>query len=409
MQILHLSLTNFRNYARLELDLPMGVTLLHGDNAQGKTNLLEAIYFLSHIRSPRATNDRELMNWLALNDSMPFVRLVAQFQRGSQVAQIELALLQSSTPGLTDGLPRLRKHVRVNGAPKRATDAAGMLTTVLFLPQDIDLVSSSPGLRRRYLDDSISQIDPTYNAELQKYNHVLVRRNYLLKSFRGRSYDPAQLLFWDKKLVAHGAYLLVQRRAAVQILDDFVQRIHPLLTEGKETLTLEYRSNVPTQPSCPTQHQCALLGDMSEANCKNVLLEQAAEAFSAELGVSLRRELAQGASVVGPHRDDFKFFVNGTDMNVFGSRGQQRTAALSTKLAEVEWLTRAKGDKPVLLLDDIISELDGSHRQCVLAAIDAAQQVIITTTDPGAFSHEFMDNASLCQVQAGKVVQSTSQ
>jgi DNA replication and repair protein RecF len=419
MRILHLSLTNFRNFSRLELDLPPGIVVLQGDNAQGKTNLLEAIYYLSRVRSPRTSTDRELVNWLALEDDLPFARLVAKVLKGEalQGQQIELTLLQSNGKSVDEEPGALRKHIRVNGAAKRAVDAIGQLNAVLFLPEDIELVSGSPYGRRRYLDDTLCQIDPRYCRELQHYERVLTQRNYLLKSLRGRSNGSDELLFWDQRLVEHGTFIVVRRQQVIEELDHLVQRIHSQLTGDAEHLRLEYcasltrdfasvqtdgHAGMPSQIALPL----ASSADMSATAAAPDLqaqLQVVAARFSDRLREVHIRELEQGVSVVGPHRDDLRFLVDGVDMNTYGSRGQQRTIALSVKLAEVELITREKRDKPVLLLDDVLSELDASRRGCLTQAIDQAQQVIITTNDLHNYDQAFLDRASLWQVQAGRL------
>jgi DNA replication and repair protein RecF len=468
MRIQHLSLTNFRNYSRLELDLPAGVVLLQGDNAQGKTNLLEAIYLLSRMRSPRTSTERELVNWLALEEDLPFARLVAQIEKGAETeplatretsplttletSQLELSLVQNHTQGLEANGAALRKTIRVNGVNKRALDAVGLLNAVLFMPQDIDLVAGSPSGRRRYLDDTICQIDGRYCRELQSYNRVLTERNHLLKSLRGRSpptpptlpraqgvvtgtrgavasnsgleavvsnsgletvaatrdgvpaYDPAELAFWDQHLVEHGAYLTTRRQQVIQQLDEAVQRIHLRLTGEQERLRLEYDASVrrETRPGAAYQMAMAMEAETLPASQTEVLPDVAAS-FAAQLRELRSKEVELGMSLLGPHRDELRFWVNGVDMNIYGSRGQQRTTALSLKLAEMEWLTQEKQDKPVLLLDDVISELDAPHRGQLLAAIDQAQQVIITTTDLAHYSQEFLSAVTLWRVSAGRI------
>jgi DNA replication and repair protein RecF len=405
MRILHLSLTNFRNYSRLELDFPAGIVLLQADNAQGKTNLLEAIYFLSRIRSPRTSVDRELVNWLALEDDLPFARLVAQIQKAEETQQIELSLVQNNTQNLEANGSALRKHIRVNGVNKRALDAIGLLSAVLFLPQDINLVDGPPQSRRHYLDDTICQIDPQYCRELQRYNRVLTQRNYLLKSLRGRSHDPEELRFWDQHLVEHGAHLIVRRQQVIRWLDQAVRRIHLQLTGDQERLRLEYDASVRLESRPGAAYQMALLteGDARHAASATAELNDVAAWFTDQLRELRTRELEQGISLLGPHRDCFRFLVNGMDMTVYGSRGQQRTTALSLKLAEVELVTQEKSDKPILLLDDVISELDAAHRSHLLEAIDQAQQVIMTTTDLVHYSKEFLAGATLWQVCAGRI------
>jgi DNA replication and repair protein RecF len=404
MRIQHLSLTNFRNYSRLELDLPAGVVVLQGDNAQGKTNLLEAIYLLSRMRSPRTSTERELVNWLALEEDLPFARLVAQIEKDAEAREIELALVQNQTQGQTANGAALRKTIRVNGVNKRALDAVGLLNAVLFLPQDIDLVAGSPSGRRRYLDDTICQIDRRYCRELQRYNRVLTERNYLLRSMRGRSYDPGELVFWDQRLVQHGAYLTTRRQQVIQQLDAAMQRIHLRLTGEQERLRLEYDASVRREPRPGAAYQIALAMEPgAEPASQAEALHDVAAVFNAQLQELRSKEVEQGMSLLGPHRDELRFWVNDVDMNVYGSRGQQRTTALSLKLAEVEWVTQEKKDKPVLLLDDVISELDAPHRSQLLATIDQAQQVILTTTDLLHYSQEFLAAATLWRVSAGRI------
>ncbi len=345
MRLLHLSLTNFRNYARLELDVPAGIIVLQGDNAQGKTNLLEAIYCLSAMRSPRTKTDRELLNWLVLDDELPFTRLVAQIQRAEETEQIELSLVQSGRNGVNSDALALRRHIRINGANKRMAEAVGLLNAVLFLPQDIDLVSGAPHLRRRYLDDVISQIDAQYRRELQRYNRIVTRRNHLLKSFRNRRPDLSELVFWDRHLVQHGAYLVHRRQLAIQKLNQAVQEIHSQLTGGREWLQLQYCSSFRLEDQDNIAYQMALPAERNTASGAGSSLEQVTALFLQQLRKTQAREMDRGVSMLGPHRDDFRFLVNGVDMNTYGSRGQQRTAALSLKLGEVEWIAGAKNDQ----------------------------------------------------------------
>jgi DNA replication and repair protein RecF len=401
MRILHLSLTNFRNFSRLELDLPPGTALFEGDNAQGKTNLLEAIYYLSRARSPRTSVDRELVNWLALEEELPFARLLARIEKRDEASQIELSLAQ----GWSANAQAWRKQVRVNGVAKRALDAVGVLSVVLFLPQDIELVAGSPHLRRRYLDDAIGQIDPRYRRELGRYEKVLTQRNCLLRSLRGRGNDSEQLAFWDQRLSEHGAYITVRRQQALVQLDQIIQRIHPRLTGEMERLRLRYCASVQWQQSPGDTYQALLpLGQSAAGEPQLIaLVQKVAGAFAVQLREVRSRDMEQGASTVGPHRDDVLFLVDGVDMNTFGSRGQQRTVALSIKLAELEWVTQAKDDPPVLLLDDVLSELDAMRRSLVMQAIAPVQQVLVTTNDVLRCDPQFVAQSSLWRVNAGRL------
>ena len=401
MRILHLSLTNFRNYARLEMDLPPGVVLLEGGNAQGKTNLLEAIYYLSRTRSPRTSVDRELVHWLALEEELPFARLSARIEKGNEASQIELSLAQ----GWNADAVAWRRQARVNGVAKRAQDAVGVLSVVLFLPEDIELVAGPPHLRRHYLDDTIGQIDPRYRHELGRYDKVLTQRNYLLKALRGRANGSEELAFWDQRLSEHGAYVTVRRQEVLAQLDQIVQRIHPALAGETEHLRLQYCASVHWQPSPGIAYQTVLPleQDTSAETGVRPLLQDVTTTFAAQLREVRSRDVEQGMSTVGPHRDDVRFLVDGVDMNTFGSRGQQRTIALSIKLAELEWVTQEKSDPPVLLLDDVFSELDASRRSLVMQAIAPVQQVVVTTNDALRCDPQFVAQATLWRVCAGRL------
>jgi DNA replication and repair protein RecF len=401
MRILHLSLTNFRNFARLELDLPPGVVLLEGDNAQGKTNLLEAIYYLSRTRSPRTSVDRELVHWLALEEELPFARLLARIEKGNEASQIELALAQGWNADAT----AWRKQVRVNGVAKRALDAVGVLSVVLFLPEDIELVAGSPHSRRHYLDDAIGQIDSRYRHELGRYEKVLTQRNYLLKSLRGRANGSEELAFWDQRLSEHGAYITVRRQQVLAQLDQIIQRIHPGLAGETEHLRLQYCASVQWQSSPGIAYRTVLPLEPNATNdtAVMVLLQNVTAAFAAQLHEVRARDVEQGACTVGPHRDDVRFLVDGVDMNTFGSRGQQRTIALAVKLAELEWVTQEKNDPPVLLLDDVFSELDASRRSLVMQAIAPVQQVLVTTNEALRCDPQFVAQTTLWRVCAGRL------
>jgi DNA replication and repair protein RecF len=271
------------------------------------------------------------------------------------------------------------------------------------MPQDIDLVAGAPHLRRRYLDDTICQMDPQYCRELQEYGRVLTQRNHLLKSLRRQRNDSAQLLFWDQRLVEHGAYLTLRRQQVIQQLDEFAQNIHPELTGDKERLRLEYCASARMESRPGAAYQIPLLSKQDVSPEADPSLRDVAASFGSKLQEVRAKELEQGMSIIGPHRDDLRFMVNGVDMNTYGSRGQQRTITLSLKLAEVKWITQEKNDKPVLLLDDVVSELDAAHRGCVLDAIDRAQQVVVTTTGLIHYDKEFLTRATLWQVCAGRI------
>jgi DNA replication and repair protein RecF len=406
MRIEHLSLTNFRNYARLELDFPGRTILLQGDNAQGKTNLLEAIYYLATTRSPYAGAEYELVNWLAENQDLPHARLTAQVRKGDSSLRIEITLVKTQASGTNS--PRYRKHIKVNGVNKRALDLIGQVNVVLFLPEDIVLVAGSPSGRRRYLDATLCQIDPRYCRTLQKYNRVLTQRNHLLRTLREREGDLDQLLFWDRSLVDNGAYLVARRQEVISELDRLARAIHLELTGQKERLRLRYEPSFDPSRPPPPDYQLSLeleLYSPSEPGIHPLVanLGQVAEAFRAQLREIRRREILQGMTLIGPHRDDLRFLVGGIDLTTYGSRGQQRTAALALKLAEVKLIGQEVGEQPILLLDDVMSELDDARRGYLMRMMDGAQQAILTTTDLKAYSAEFLAEVTLLRVREGRI------
>jgi DNA replication and repair protein RecF len=378
MRLTHLSLHNFRNYVRLDLDLSEGVTVLLGDNAQGKTNLLEAIYYLATSRSPHAGAERELVNWLTVEqEPLPYARLVGRLARGGGETSIEITLTQQQNHGT-----RYRKQIRLNGVARRAMDLLGHLNVVLFLPEDIGLVSGSPSGRRRYLDATLCQIDPVYCRTLSRYNQIVTQRNALLRDLRERGGDPTQLAFWDARLVEHGASLVARRRSALLALDELSCTVHGELTDGAERLHLRYVSSVEL--------------DDGEAE------EGIGTAYRAQLQALRQREIPAGVTLIGPHRDEMRFLVNKVDAGIYGSRGQQRTVALALKLAEVKLMERETGECPVLLLDDVLSELDAQRRGFLLERLeDGPQQSVVTTTDLHALPESFLGRCSLWRIQVG--------
>ncbi len=380
MRLTHLSLHNFRNYVRLDLDLPPGVSLLQGENAQGKTNLLEAIYYLATTRSPHAGADRELVNWLAVEEEpLPYARLVGRVGRGAGEVAIEITLTQQA-----NHQARYRKQIRLNGVAKRAMDLLGQLNVVLFLPEDIALVSGSPSGRRRYLDAALCQIDPVYCRSLSRYNQIVTQRNALLRDLRERGGDPAQLAFWNDRLVEHGTYLVGRRWEALLALDELANSVHGQLTDGGEMLHLEYVPSV------------EMVGPGKA--------DEVALAFRDQVQSLRQREIAAGMTLVGPHRDEVRFLINGMDAGVYGSRGQQRTAALALKLAEVDLMRIETGEYPVLLLDDVLSELDEHRRRFLMHTLeDGVEQAIITTTDLHTIPQAFLQRCHLWRVEMGRL------
>ena len=409
MVLTRLSLVNFRNYVRLKLDLPPGPVLLRSDNAQGKTNLLEAMYFLATTRSAFARAERQLVNWEAMErDPMPFARLEGHVHRKRDALQIDITLLPAEKG-------TVHKEMRLNGVKKRAVDIVGQLNAVIFLPEDIELVTGSPSIRRRYLDITLCQIDPVYCRALTHYNQVLTQRNALLKQLaeaqvpRRRDAAPHtreedQLLFWDEQLAEQGALLIVRRQEAITQLDQLGRNRYRLLSDQPEIFRLHYAPSFDPQHRPLLDYQRPLsLEELLPSAQTPLSPAEVSQAFQSHLRQARREEIGLGVTVVGPHRDDVHFTVDGIDMTLYGSRVQQRTTALALKLAEVDLMTQATGEPPLLLLDDVMSELDARRRARVMGMIDGVEQAILTTTDWSDFTHEFRDQAFLLQVAAGQI------
>ncbi len=397
MLITRLSLVNFRNYARLELNLPDSIILLQGNNAQGKTNLLEAIYYLATTKSPHASSDTELVNWLARDDAQAYARVAAEVRRADTTRRVELTLTRRN--GGKDAAPRFGKRVRVNRVARRAMDLLGEINVVLFSPQDIDLVNGAPGLRRRYLDITLCQIDRHYCRALQTYNKVVSQRNHLLRELRERGGDTSQLRFWNEKMVDTGTKITVRRRDVLHSLTKDANQFNRALTGGGEELRLNYFPGINLQQDVSGQLSLNIADDAlarhSEQDIREIFLKQ--------LHLRRKKELVRGITLVGPHRDDFSFSNGEIDIGVYGSRGQQRTGALALRLAEVELMYAETGERPILLLDDVMSELDQSRRAYLLSALDNIQQAIITTTDWKHCPLELQQRALLWQVKDGVI------
>src|SRR5579883_610550 len=390
MHVRHLSLLNFRNYEHLELDLDARVTVVYGDNAQGKSNLLEAFFYLATTRSFRARSDRDLLGWRVPNDPFGFTRIAARLERSGEPLEIEI-VLREEPRAAEDGASSaaLVKRIRLNDVPRRAIDVIGVVTAVMFSPEDLELVAGSPAARRRYLDVMISQIDRAYCRSLAQYNRVVLQRNHLLRAVRDHGAQLDQMRFWDEQLVGTGAYVITRRLETISLLGAAARRFYTELGGG-EQLDIGYRSSV---------HRAGFAADSGEApSC-----EMVARAFQERLAEMRPREIMLGMSLLGPHRDDLTFQIGGRDLGVFGSRGQQRSAALALKLAEAEHLHAQTGERPILLLDDVLSELDPSRRERVLAAVRSEQQVLLTTTDPTVFPGALLGEAAWLHVKQGRV------
>jgi DNA replication and repair protein RecF len=414
MRVCHLSLTNFRLYARLEADLPAGPLILVGANAQGKTSLLEAIYYFATAQSHHAASDRQLINFLALRENPPFARIVAEVGHGDRQHRVEIRVILDpvtnpagrplrSAAGIFEGDSRLRKEIYINGVKKRVGELAGLVNVVLFLPQDLAIVEGAPADRRRHLDIALCQVNPAYNFALGEYGKVLSQRNALLKMLQdtpGHGGTEAQLDFWDAKLCEHGALLIAARSAALAEMEALASAIHRDLTGGAEGLRLAYHPAF--DPAAAPNGQLGLPLDVPlhrlgipEAEIQARLMQK--------LRATRAEEIARGLTLSGPHRDEIRFIASGMDVGTYGSRGQARTVVLALKLAEVEWMRARTGEWPILLLDEVLAELDTQRRRDLLNRLGGAEQCVLTTTDLNLFPRDFPPRAQVWQVQAGQV------
>jgi len=404
MYLKHLTLTCFRNYARLEIALPARISVFQGGNAQGKTNLLEAIYYLATTKSPFTSSDKQLINWTAHSQVIPYAGLECVFNRAGQERTIQVTLVEEPLVAENTTVTRFRRQIRLDGVPRRAFDVVGILNVVLFLPEDISLVAGSPARRRRYLDITLCQMDRTYCRSLSRYNRVLRQRNALLRQICAGHAEATQLAYWDEQLSSLGAYVLLRRLWAIGELDQQAREVQMALTGGEEQLELVYHSSLAKRLPSRT------LGMPTEEEIETASIHDTGQrsdlaiSFLSALRAARREEIARAATVLGPHRDDFRFLINGHDATIFGSRGQQRTAVLALKLAEVKVLHQQTGEKPILLLDDVMSELDQSRGHFLLQRLPQAQQAFITTTNSECFSQAFLDSAVLWRIYGGSIL-----
>lgn len=345
MIVERLALTGFRSYASLEARFAGGPQVVVGPNAAGKTNLLEALVVLGSGRSHRASADAEMIGWGA-----DFARIEADIRPAADAsAQAVDVVLARSGPG--------RKRLRVNGVPRRASALAGALPLVLFSPEDMLLIVGSPGLRRATLDGLVAQLEPAATAAQSTYARALVQRNNLLRALREGAADPAELRFWTGTIATEGGRLVTWRRTALAALAQPLARAHAEIAPSEAPLALRYLTNA--EP---------LEGEDAEAALRRRLAETA------------EKEMWNGATLVGPHRDDVAFELGGRELSGFASRGQQRSAILALKLAQLELLSERLGRPPLLLLDDVFSELDPDRRAHLVRRIGELPQSFVTTT-----------------------------
>jgi len=347
MVIKSMSLQNYRNYKNLSLDFDPNTNIFYGDNAQGKTNILEAVYVSGTTRSHRSSKDRELIFF-----SEEEAHICTFIEKQGMVHKIDMHLRKNKTKGIAiDGIP-IRK----------ASELFGIIHFVFFSPEDLSIIKNGPSERRRFVDAELCQLDKVYLHHLSNYNKIVLQRNKLLKElyFRPDYKDVLEVL--NLQMVQYGTEIIKRRSIFVQELNELIQKIHSQLSGGQESILLDYESNVKE------------------------------EEFADQLKRNMDRDMRLKTTSTGPHRDDLSFQVNGIDIRKFGSQGQQRTAALSLKLSEIELVKKVVHDTPVLLLDDVLSELDSSRQNYLLNSIQNIQTLITCTGLDEFINHRFSIN-----------------
>lgn len=334
MIIQSIKLENFRNYEALDLNFEKGTNILYGDNAQGKTNVLEAIYLSATTKSHKGSKDKEIIRFL--NEE---AHIRTNLEKDGMEYRVDMHLRKNKSKGIA-----------INGQPiKKAADLIGLLNVVFFSPEDLSIIKNGPSERRKFVDMELFQIDKYYLYNLNQYNKIINQRNKLLKEFCFNSDLNETLHIWNMQLVTYGRHIIKRRMEFTEQLNEIIFDIHKNISGEKEELKIIYEPNV------------------SE------------EDFEIRLKNSQEKDIKLKMTSVGPHRDDFCFMVNGVDIRKYGSQGQQRTAALSLKLAEIELVKKVTGDNPVLLLDDVLSELDSNRQNYLLNNIGDIQTIITCT------------------------------
>lgn len=357
MIIKSIELSNFRNYETLDIHFENGTNILYGDNAQGKTNILEAAYLSGTTKSHKGSKDKEMIRF---EEEEAHIRTVVE--KNEKEFQIDMHLRKNGSKG-----------VAVNKVPiKKASELFGILNIVFFSPEDLNIIKNGPSERRRFMDLELCQLDKLYLADLSRYGKILNQRNKLLKDIYYRPDLMETLPMWDMQLLEYGRRIIKRRKKFIEELNEIIYGIHYRISGGKEELVLKY-----------------------EPNIEDIFFED-------ELSKAKQKDLKLCQTTVGPHRDDMLFSVKGVDIRKFGSQGQQRTSALSLKLSEIDLVKKSIHNTPVLLLDDVLSELDSNRQNYLLNSISDIQTIITCTGLEEFVKNRFRIN-KVFQVVQGKV------
>lgn len=359
MIVERLELNNYRNYKKLTVNFSKGTNVLYGDNAQGKTNILESIYMCSTTKSHRGSKDKDIINF---HEDESHIKLIVN--KRDVPFRIDMHLKKNRPKGIA-----------VNGIPiKKASELFGIVNVVFFSPEDLDIIKRGPSERRRFIDLELCQLDKIYVSNLVNYNRCVNQRNILLKELEYKPELEDTLDIWDMQIAEYGYKVIERREEFIQELNEMIVKIHNQLTNNKETLTIKY----------------------------DLCIEK--EKLYNTLVKNRKRDMRQKITTVGPHRDDISFYNKTIDLRTYGSQGQQRTAALSLKLAEIELVKRVINDTPVLLLDDVLSELDNNRQNHLLNSLNNVQ-TFITCTGLDEFIENNFCIDSTYKVVDGSIVQ----
>lgn len=360
MYIKNIMLVNYRNYENLQIKLNENVNVFIGDNAQGKTNVLESVYYGAFAKSHRTSKDKELINW---NKDKAYISLLVGKERLDKRIDINI---------LKDG----KKAIKVNGVKvNKIGELFGIFNVVMFSPEDLKVIKEAPNLRRRLLDMELSQINKKYYFNLVQYNKILNERNMILKN---NKFSEEMLEIYDYQLVEHADYIISKRLEYIDKVNFYGKEIHKDITTEKENIEFKY--------SC------------------NVNLENYKANYLKKLQDNIKRDREKGITSVGPHRDDFNVYVNDIDVKTFGSQGQQRTAILTMKFSSLKIIKEITGEYPVLLLDDVLSELDLNRKKYILSTIQGIQ-TIITCTGIKDIKDYIDGNSKIFNVSSGKITE----
>ncbi|MGX7200223.1 DNA replication/repair protein RecF [Enterococcus nangangensis] len=368
MRLEELTLKDYRNYDDLHLAFPKSLNIFLGENAQGKTNILEAIYVLAMSKSHRTHNEKELIAW-----QKEYSQVKGVVKKATGLLPLEVQLSKKGRKTKVNYLEQ-----------KKLSDYIGHLNVILFAPEDLSLVKGGPAVRRRFIDMELGQISPKYLYELVRYNQLLKQRNAYLKQLaEKKATDELYLDVLTEQFVASGVEILLARYGFLQKLEGWSQKLHHEITHEKETLTFHYQGSLPTTAT--------------------MTKEELATLFTAQLTKKRPQEIFRGTTLVGPHRDDLLFLINDKDVQTYGSQGQQRTTALSVKLAEIDLIHEEIGEYPILLLDDVMSELDDQRQLHLLETIEGKVQTFLTTTTLTHLQEHLTVTPAIFQVAHGTI------